>query len=84
MELDAIDKIKIIKSTKTKEDLIFKEEVFQECDNSEEVLRNLQLLQHNYANNPLYELVHGLRTHLSVCFRNIESEEIIRFYSTIE
>lgn len=84
MYLDAINNIKIIKSTKGKSDLTFKEVVVGECKDSDEVIVRLKALQKNFENNPSYEFLHGLKDHMSISFRDIMTDEEIRFYASDE
>lgn len=84
MYLDAINNIKIIKSTKGKDDLTFKEVVFKECRDSEELILQLKLLQHHFESDPSYEFLHGLKDHMSISFRDIVTDEEIKFYASDE
>lgn len=84
MYLDAINNIKIIKSTKGKDDLTFKEVVFQECKDSEEVILQLKALQKHFEGDPSYELLHGLKDHMSISFRYKATDEEIKFYASDE
>lgn len=84
MYLDAINNIKIIKSTKGKSDLTFKEVVVGEFKDSDEVIVRLKALQKDFENNPSYEFLHGLKDHMSISFRDIMTDEEIRFYASDE
>ncbi len=82
MYLDAVGKTKIIKSTKSKGELTFKEVVHKECEDSEEVILHLKALQKSFEENPAYELLHGLKDRMSICFRDKLTEEEICFYAS--
>lgn len=81
MNLDIINKIKIIKRTTPKADTIIKEELYEECSNSDAVLLKLEQLQHMYSADPAFEILHGLEDHLSISFRHLDTQEEISFYS---
>lgn len=84
MYLDAINNLKIIKSTKGKNDLTFREIVVEECKDSDEVIVRLKALQKDFENNPAYEFLHGLKDHMSISFRDLITDEEIRFYASDE
>lgn len=84
MNLDVSNRIKIIKSTKGKYDFTFKERVLQECANSKEVIHFLKALQKQYEESPFYELLHGLKDHMSIGLRDLRTQEEIRYYTSDE
>ena len=74
--------IKIIKSVETPDRLTHTEVLFGEYTDDERVLKALKRLESRYAENPLYEKLHGLEDHLSISFRHKDSHEVISY--TIE
>lgn len=79
-----LQKFNIIKSSKSKGEMTVKESHYQECQNSDEVLNLLKSLEREYQNNPRYELLHGVKDRLSICIRDVMTDEEICFYSTDE
>ena len=80
MYLDIAQKVNIIKCTKAKHDLTFKEVIFQENVDSSDALKFLKTIQQSYLENVCYELLHGLKDHMSISFRDKYTKEEIRFY----
>lgn len=82
MELDVIEKLKIIKSVQKKNSSKFEETVYFECCTSEEVLYRLEELQTIFEANPSFEKLHGLENHLSLSYRHLDTQDEIKFYAS--
>ena len=84
MELDVINKLKIIKSVRKKQSCRFEETVYFECCSSEELMNRLAELETSFDANPSFERLHGLENHLSLSYRHRASQDEINFYAADE
>ncbi|MFZ4262125.1 hypothetical protein ACFRAE_08780 [Sphingobacterium sp. HJSM2_6] len=82
MELDILNKLKIIKSIKNTSNGTVVESVYQLCSNSEDVLLKLKELQKAYEKNLCFEKLHGLNDHLSLSYRHLDSGDEIIFFTS--
>ncbi|MFD1768314.1 hypothetical protein [Sphingobacterium suaedae] len=72
-------RIKIIKSVEDRHLGTFTEEVFKECDDDTDVLLTLKDIERHYSADPNFELLHGIRERLSISFRDLRSQQEVRF-----
>ncbi len=71
--------IKVIKSVQAPDKLTHTEVLYGEYTDDGQVLETLRNLEAQYAENPLYEKLHGYKERLSLSFRHRDSKEIISF-----
>lgn len=71
--------IKVIKSVQAPDKLTHTEVLFGEYTDDDQVLEALRQLESQYADNPMYEKLHGLEDRLSLSFRNKDSQETISY-----
>ena len=81
MHLDAVSKLKIIKSTKGKGDIAFKEVIYYECLDSNELLTRMKTIENHYKSNANYETLHVLKDFMSLKFRKLDTDEEVLFYA---
>ncbi|MBD1422358.1 hypothetical protein [Sphingobacterium chuzhouense] len=72
--------IRIIKSVEDKSLGVFSEELYKTCSDDGEAVLVLKKIERAFAADPDYELLHNLKEHASVSFRNIHTRQEVRFF----
>ncbi|PRD44573.1 hypothetical protein [Sphingobacterium haloxyli] len=73
--------IRIIKSLEDKNLGVFSEELYKTCLDDGEAVLVLKKIEQALAADPNYELLHNLKEHAFVSFRNIHTQQEVRFFS---
>lgn len=73
--------IKIIKSVENKNSGVFSEELCKVCVDDNEIVLALQEIEYALTADPNYELLHSLKDRSSLSFRNIHTQEEVRFFT---
>lgn len=82
MYLDVVTNLKIIKSTKSYGEMIFKEEIYKECLDSENIFEKMKEIETYYMHNPAYEILHKMNDFMSLKVRNrINNQELLYYVS---
>lgn len=72
--------IRIIKSVEDKNLGVFSEALYKTCSGDEEAVLVLKKIERAFTADPDYELLHNLKEHASVSFRNIHTQQEVRFF----
>lgn len=72
--------IRIIKSVENKSLGVFSEELYKTCADDGEAVLVLKTIERAFAADANYELLHNLKGHPSISFRNIHTRQEIRFF----